>query len=1148
MTIIPLHAEPVAVDKKLAVLGSPGFQMANRLAKEGLVFNTLAYPGLDGVPLTWEKARQYNVIVVSGLGSANADMSLADHNRETLATLRRFLEAGGGILFFPEFGQIVAHKPPQDEFLKPLGLTPLFNERPLDSDSATPDSALYQIDYALTDRILPSPITLGMTNLWYPVPEGRPGAQLHTIPFAADDSWTLAVRGSRSSYTRSGPLQSDQCTEPGTYAAEVPLVAMKEVGQGRIVYIGIVSTYLYSSAAIHSLDSVVLDRGLRGVPSDGYKLIGNSLKWLAEPSLKGGELGGATMDETLLKNPNTADPSAVKPFAWTSEDQFPAVRPAYPGSIGARTTYSTGKADARQWVEVAKKQGLSYIVFLEEFGSLTAEEFGRLKEDCKNLSTPEFTAIPGFTIDDEIGNHYFYFGTALPYPDKKFLSADGKVFVSRNEAEAAGVYAKGHLAMTTLDYAYSLAGFKLTCGTYMHKQSGVPFANFFSDWDAFAVMTLDNGVLVEDNLRGYLECADFGNGPLPVVINLMDAPAGLAATPWRTVLRLPQNGGDLIAGKVGKDTKIADYFNLWHLYPDNPINIHVTDGPAIETWAYAGIRDYAFRDSFIWQNHRWKLRGKVTSAVGLREVCVYDGDQVFRRYLPDGAREFTCDLDITHDKQHNLILTATDIEGHRAIGGEQWDRNHRNQEFMCADRNNQLSYGSLTRQDGLILVTGGYQALATPNKRVDGGRIYPAAVFKNDATIGAGKAFDGGAGGDPFVQTHAILLREDGKELLPPTVSESKRLLHTGDVNIGEGRRDRHFTDGIRVGLVWDTLWRTAPAQDYVVTKRSYVFPPDPDSPLAVILWRFRFTLLTDLPNSGFLVASAGAARSDLWALRSSNASFHSGRWEQTAASNGRALVVPFDRGAYAAMLGSPLGGMAVMPLTDGLQARWSLPMRENANARFTLTAAASPQKKGESKEVTLLMLGIPRTTEYTKQFPSMSNEVVERFAREFGLLDGKPAYRVEVQSGEVIGQRYLLEVDGAKEQCFSGTLAGRLISSLPIAVANLHDRWSACLYDRVLNKTRPLGVFENTAWATIVLANTNNLFIGHPVICDQPELFIQMTQTGEDQWSVEVNNPTDAPIRTTLRINASFDPLARKKIAAESVDIRPGQSLRRTL
>jgi len=415
MTTASLFAEPATPERKPVVLGAPGHQMAARLAQQGFAFDALPHPGLDGVPLTWEKARQYNVIMLSGLGAANADMTLAGHNRETLATLRRFLEAGGGILFFPEFGQIVAHKPPQDEFLKPLGLTPLFDEQVFDSDSAMPDSALYPMPYALAGQVFPSPVTAGVKNLWYPVPTGRPGAQLHTIPFVADGSWTVAVKGAKSSHTKRGPLQ-EACTEPGSYASEVPLVAVREVGKGRIVYIASVIQYLYSSAAVHSLGSVALDKGLRGVPSDGYRLVENALTWLAEPSLAQGEPGGAAGNPALLRNPSLPDPAAppTPPFDWSGPASFRASHPASVGSIGARTTFSSGKADPGQWVEAAKAQGLDYLVFLEEFASLTAEEFEALREECRRLTTSEFTAIPGFTIDDEVGHHYFYLGWACP--------------------------------------------------------------------------------------------------------------------------------------------------------------------------------------------------------------------------------------------------------------------------------------------------------------------------------------------------------------------------------------------------------------------------------------------------------------------------------------------------------------------------------------------------------------------------------------------------------------------------------------------------------------------------------------------------------------------------------------------------------------
>ena len=54
----------------------------------------------------------------------------------------------------------------------------------------------------------------------------------------------------------------------------------------------------------------------------------------------------------------------------------------------------------------------------------------------------------------------------------------------------------------------------------------------------------------------------------------------------------PADGGNLIGSRLGKETKIRDYFNDWHFYPDNPGAIYITSGPEIENWCYTGPRDY----------------------------------------------------------------------------------------------------------------------------------------------------------------------------------------------------------------------------------------------------------------------------------------------------------------------------------------------------------------------------------------------------------------------------------------------------------------------------------------------------------------------------------------------------------------------------
>ena len=1135
------YAEPAA---KPAVLftgaygGGCGFQVAGKLATAGFNLN-----GAQLGSLTPQLVGKYNVIVLAGLGQANADMTLPAKLAQVHTTLRQYLEVGGGLLVFASFGQMATDKPPQDAFLQPLGLTPLLDEMPLDPDTGTVATS-WNIPFAYADHLTVSPVTAGMTGLWYPVPSYRIGAQNHTIPFVADNSWTVVVCGGKGSQTKKGQLQQNSPTDPGTYQSDVPLVAVKQVGKGRIVYLGITHEYLTGGNAMSTLEGIVLERGLKGQPSGGYTLLENCLRWLAEPSLASGAFGGGTMATNMLVNPQKTVFGA--PYKWTDKVTFPAVEPAYPGVIGARTAYSSGKGTVDEWVAQAKAQGLAYLVFLEEFRQLSAEHFDKLKADCARLSTPDFSAIPGFTIDDEVGNHYFYFGTTFPYPDRKFLSEDGTVFRARDpEIDAKNPYVPGQLAMTALDYAYSISSFKLTAGNYRYHDAA-PFADFFSDWDAAAVITSDNGKVVENAAQDYLKLVGSGQGPLPLALDLMDDPARLGQAKWRTVLRFPREGGSLIGGgDIEQATKIRDYFDTWHFYPDNPAKIYVTSGPEIESWAYVGPRDYGGDNdgNFVWQDYRWQLHGKVSSAVGLQEVTVYDGVKLFRRYLPGGKNDFEFTLDLTHDRQHNLALVVNDTQGNTAVGGEQWDRNHRLEEVQCADRNNQLSYGYSSDKDGIGTVLGGNQTLATPIKRV-ATHISPSGTFKNDALLGA-PAFDGGAGGEPEL-LETVSARGVTPPVPTPNVSESHRLLHTGDVNIGDGVREHYFTDKIGVHNVWHTLWKTAPAEAYHVTRRNHFFQTNPDSPLAVFLWQIDITLLKDLPNQGFDVGLLTSHADRLWAFRGNDGTALAGTWEETERSASRWVNQPFGPGAYAAFLDSPLGGAAVFPLTDGQAVSFHLPKHDNL--RIWLPPANAPQKQGETKRISLLILGIPRLTDATKQLPAASTEVVERFYHDFGLDGGKTGYTVQSAVGTVTGQRYLLEIDGAREQCFSGVLTGKLISSLPITVSGLHDHWSAYLYDRALKKARPLGMFEGKAWATVSLTGRQELFIGHPITADDAAIMLQLTQSNEHAWSLEAHNPTDQPITTTLRKNLLFDPLQTSPFSEEKVTIPTGSSINRTL
>ena len=70
-------------DERQAALftSKPHFDVVAKLDQAGFEVNTLHYPGLNDQSLAWEKVKNYNVLVVIGLGMSNADSSLSGISR-----------------------------------------------------------------------------------------------------------------------------------------------------------------------------------------------------------------------------------------------------------------------------------------------------------------------------------------------------------------------------------------------------------------------------------------------------------------------------------------------------------------------------------------------------------------------------------------------------------------------------------------------------------------------------------------------------------------------------------------------------------------------------------------------------------------------------------------------------------------------------------------------------------------------------------------------------------------------------------------------------------------------------------------------------------------------------------------------------------
>jgi hypothetical protein len=449
--------------------GPAGFQVSRALDEAGFAVRTATdFGGLDEHKLTWDEIRRFRVLVFVGIGYARADGKLGDVVESNLAIVERFVEAGGGLLIVPYWCQQLTQVPPQDALAKRFGLTLYWDDCPIDAAPVT--ATPWRIDYAYTDRVTEGPLTQGVPGLWYPV-STRTGGQTHLVPFSAPDPWRVAIAAAASTQARhlpiDGPNNPAQTAGAGKSPVGFPIAAYRQVGKGRVAVVGLAPQHWLGEVAETTLEGVVTTEGLRGKPTGGRRLLVNAVRWLAagEATPEIGR-GPVTTDPGMLRDPSIV--TKATPFVWPE-----TVRPTdqnvcdWPGLVGARTARGGGKGTVGEWVAAAKAKGLKWVAFLEDIAALKQADFEALKTECAAATTADFAAVPGFAIDDEVGNHYAYVGVQLPWPRAELRTTDGAKWTSYDPEESpAKPHVPGRLSMTSLTYTHSDAGHRLTALNY----------------------------------------------------------------------------------------------------------------------------------------------------------------------------------------------------------------------------------------------------------------------------------------------------------------------------------------------------------------------------------------------------------------------------------------------------------------------------------------------------------------------------------------------------------------------------------------------------------------------------------------------------------------------------------------------------------
>lgn len=1054
--------------------------------------------------------RQFNVIVLLRGGAY-----LGAKEREILL---RFVRDGGGLFISLWKGEHLEDWNDQFFLLDSLNarLRPETIRDPANQkDGGTP----WGIVFASTGNVTSSPVSEGVRRIWYPVSEGAGGCSA-TLPFDVGEEWQIVVRCEPSA--KSEPWESaarglppERITSGGVSAP--PIFAIRSYGEGRIALCGINSSYHFWGGYATALRGIVMEEGLQGQRSDFLRLLNNTLNWLAEPSLRLGNLGGATTPPQLLQEQKLP---RISPWDWRNL-QFPPPPKIFRGIVGVQTELSGGKGSVVEYAKLARSLGLDFLVFLEDFANLPEERWEKLVRECEAVSGEDFLAVPGFRFQDGYGNHYFSAGYRTRYPDDYLLDEKRRFAISHPD-----VRYPGQVGTVLLDWMHNLNRMNLTIGSWLHSQNPCPYYEFRA-YDAVAIFTQDfrggKPRLMDELVNGYMHLQNRGESLWPFAITLLNKPEQLGRAVREGFL-------NYFEGQSLDDLK--EQFSSWH--PSMPPYCHlryISNGPHILEWRFVGPRDYESYDWFDWTHWRWRLRLVAESDAGLRDIRIYDGEELIRHFYPKGEKRFIWEEDFNHGQQHNLFVIVEDMKGRRAISMELFDRPQPLlEEFMCGDRMNQLSYSMQRREDGTGAQSGFVWGM-TPNKGPwDGaGQIAPSSTFKPDNRLGGMiPGFDGAPGGDPQLYILPSIKCDKGEEDVSRGRIWTDRLLHSADIMMGYGRSDGFYPPDVPALNVWNTLAPATPSKliEAEITRTYFNLRP---GLLSSILVDLCITFKQDVKIESLKLGQFQRGGAKHWYIRLSKGEIVSSVRNPEALSNWE--KVELGEKGYIAFCGSPLGSVAIFNLGDQSLDVYAQKDAGSWEIRFPLEGRE--MKKGSKVWARILVVGTPFTVAPDERW-------IEEVREAMGLK-GKPTYELKVEKGRVISQKYILRLDGKGEGFVGEFKRANLPLTLPIIVEGLNERWSVFLLERDKGLARPIGQWKDRAYATIDLREGDKeIFIGHPIIADDREVFINVVQTGEGEFSAYIHNPAPNPKAVTVRSVVQW---TLGKLSPTQVTLQPGET-----
>ena len=1095
---------------------------------------------------SWDRIKSYNCLVIQFCPPAEDELELDWMNIERpplkpefIELLDRYLDEGGGVLVT---AYVVNRKIQMLADLLDRWGAKIPLELIVDPDNTAPMRHMPRELLAFTDQVPASPVSEGVSQIWYPY-SPRPHYNAgNTNPLSVSEEWEVVAKASKTSRTE--PIDLSESSMPGPEGVlaregvtEPILFAVRSVRSGRVALTSQYPQFSWGQGTQWLYNREVLSEGLEGKASDFGRLLENTYRWLSEPSLKSGKLGGYTTAKDRLLPPNLRE-GAKKGFEeiFWGEGEEDLHRPPpgqlYKGLIGVQTSLGRGRGTVGDFARAGREAGLDFVVLMDEFAALSPAKLEQMKRECMASSDQEFRVYPGYSIDNNIGNHLFIFGKNPPWPPERCLTGPNKALLNQQYQAPDGEHPYPGLTVVLDWLLYKVLRSENQIGFSVFGESGQGMGmKDLRTYGMAAVRCYRNGELIEDVTDDYLVTAQGTIPPAPAAVSIVGSPEEL--------LQEVRSGNALTYGQGRSlDTLFDDGLRYSHQY--DGINIFASDGPLILEWPQC-YRVHTFaKEAFVTGRNVMVSPIHVTSERGLREITIYNGRDLFRRFRPAGEKEFRKTLLLNATVHKNLVLVAEDVDGGKAVSFARrcWKVGHGL--AFCGDRVNDCGDMLLAHGAGGMRVT--FSPRIHGGATWDGGPKGEIALVDFQGSTPVLTADVGQEGQRDFNQTPLLEFTDEGARvvrkikdeiiadhvpsvnpwhtygpILPSRLMELQQTYagwHTPTVQVlPSGHAGYGLEHGIKPCLYTCAVtFKQDMKVESLQLLRNWAFPRGYTARLAV-------GTSDGVQDHGL---GAPAEAMELW--------LDPGDWF--------GVYSPEPTNSHLFMVRSgPVRLTVRKPPHPSWLAVWAPLDGEEVKA-------------GGTRRFELFSLGYPLDVEVNE---------AEDFARTIEYLE-RPG-GLEVLRGERIESAGIVELEPEKHvaEIRLPQPEEKTELTVPVRLRSLNRRWSAGLFMREgyvqghygpgTSRYRPLGIdLDGMAYVPAYpdLAGTTHLVMGHPVVADEAgeDLFIQVTQTsggtgGEFRWWIAVNNPTERAVTTVLSNAMDLPGIAFER---KQTEIGPGE------